>query len=166
MEVGNQPKEDTKNGHKNVLLMEGKVPPHCLNSWALTWRALVDTRSEGVSTSVCTVVLQHSERQRRARRVIRVTSPSEETSPLTSANMCSRPTQSNWTIQNLNAHKWQTYVKVILFISKLGLIIFDTATIDCWTFCKLQGFTLHDETTVRNNTLPSLKSWTTTTPYL
>lgn len=43
--------------HKNVLLVEENVSLHCLNSKALTWRALVNTCSEGVSTSMCTVML-------------------------------------------------------------------------------------------------------------
>lgn len=40
-----------------------KVSLHCLNSWALTWCALVDTCSEGVSTLMCTVTLQHTRHQ-------------------------------------------------------------------------------------------------------
>ena len=47
-------------GHENVSLVEGNVSLHRLNSWALTWRALVDTCSKGVSTfTVCSHAPAH-----------------------------------------------------------------------------------------------------------
>lgn len=49
--------------HKNVLLVEENISLHCLDSWALTWHALVDTCSEGVFTLMCTVMLQHTKHQ-------------------------------------------------------------------------------------------------------
>lgn len=45
--------------HKNVLLVEENISLHCLDSWALTWHALVDTCSEGVFTLMCSHAPAH-----------------------------------------------------------------------------------------------------------